>query len=77
MVIRQAMRLAIPGVAGGVAASFALARFMKSLIYGVKPLDPLAMTAGCFVLLAVALAAAYFPARRASRGDAMSALRSS
>jgi predicted permease len=76
MVVWQAMRLAFPGVALGLTASLAMARFMKSLLYGVKPVEPSVMVTGCAVLLIVAALAAYFPAYRASRMDAATVLKS-
>ena len=75
MVVRQGMRLALLGVFLGVAAALALTRLMASLLYGVKPWDPVAIVSVAALLSAVALLATYFPARRASRVDPMIALR--
>ena len=75
MVVVQGMRLVLIGVVIGVAAALGLSRYMASLVYGVKTWDPATFAAVVIVLLAVALAAAYFPARRASRVDPMIALR--
>ncbi len=75
MIVVQGMRLALIGVFLGVAASLALTRLMASLLYGVKPWDPVAIVSVAVLLGAVALLATYFPARRASRVDPMIALR--
>ncbi len=75
MIVVQGMRLALIGVLLGVGASLALTRLMASLLYGVKPWDPVAIVSVAVLLSAVALLATYFPARRASRVDPMIALR--
>jgi predicted permease len=75
MVVKQGMRLALFGVFLGVAAALALTRLMASLLYGVKPWDPIAIASVAVLLCAVALLATYFPALRASRVDPMIALR--
>jgi predicted permease len=75
MVVVQGMRLALVGVAIGVASSFGLTRVIASLLFGVKPLDA-GVFAGIPVLLtAVAFLAVWVPARRASRVDPVIALR--
>jgi putative ABC transport system permease protein len=75
MVVGQGLRLALIGIAIGVAAALVLTRFLASLLYGVKPTDPLTFFAVSLILIAVALAACYIPARRAARVDPMVALR--
>ncbi|MGA8036721.1 MAG: ABC transporter permease [Candidatus Acidiferrales bacterium] len=75
MVVSQGMLLAIIGVVIGVAASLALARLMSSLLFGVKPYDPLAIVVVALVLTLVVFFATYLPARRASKVDPMIALR--
>jgi putative ABC transport system permease protein len=75
MVVTQGMRLALVGVVLGIASSLALARLMKSMIYGVKSWDPLTIITVTILLSTVTLIAAYFPARRASRVDPIVALR--
>jgi ABC-type antimicrobial peptide transport system permease subunit len=75
MVLRQATRLAILGVIIGVAASLALSRLVKSMLYGLKPTDPISIIGAATLLLAVALIASWIPALRASRVEPMEALR--
>jgi putative ABC transport system permease protein len=75
MVVGQGLRLALIGVTIGIAGALVLTRFLSSLLYGVKPTDPLTFIAVSLILIAVALAACYIPARRAARVDPMVALR--
>ena len=74
-VLRDAVRLAIPGmIAGGMAAA-GVAAAMRSMLLGVEPLDPIALGAGTGALLLVVLLASQGPAVRASRVNAIDALR--
>jgi putative ABC transport system permease protein len=75
MVVVQGMVLASIGVVLGVAGGLALTRVMRSLLFGVKPWDPLMFIVTAILLSAVALFACYVPARRASRVDPLVALR--
>ena len=75
MVLRQALRMTATGVLAGVIGSFALTRLLAGLLYGVRPTDPLIFAAVSLLLLAVAAAAGYLPARRAARIDPMITLR--
>ncbi len=75
MVLRDVMVLAAAGLAISVPAAFGTSKFVESFLYGMKPNDPLALTVAVATLLAAALLAGYFPARRASRIDPMTALR--
>jgi ABC-type antimicrobial peptide transport system permease subunit len=68
--------LAGTGVLIGTVAGSAAATAMSSLLFGVKPLDPIAFAAAGTLLLAVAAVASYLPARRASQVDPLAALRS-
>jgi putative ABC transport system permease protein len=74
-VLGEAALLALGGVAGGVAAALGATRALSSFLFGVKPVDPPTIAAVAGVLIAVALAAAWLPARRALRVDPMVALR--
>jgi putative ABC transport system permease protein len=74
-VMRRAMLAALAGAALGLAGAAALTNVLKSQLYGISATDPLTFTLAPLVLAAVALLAAYIPARRATRIDPMSALR--
>jgi len=75
LVVGQTLRLALAGVAAGIAAAFALTRLMRSLLFHVNATDPATFLAVAALFLCVALAASYIPARRATRIDPMTALR--
>jgi putative ABC transport system permease protein len=75
LVIRQGIVLALIGSAAGIVGALGLSRLMKSLLYGVKPIDPLIFGGVTILLMIVAMAASYLPARRAMRVDPMIALR--
>jgi ABC-type antimicrobial peptide transport system permease subunit len=76
MVIRQGMGSAAIGILVGSLAAFGATRSLASLLFGVKPTDPFTFAMALLLLAAVALAACYFPARRATSVDPMSVLRS-
>jgi len=73
--LMDGMRPAVLGLVVGLAASLAVGRLVRDLLYEVKPLDPMVFTAVAAVLLAVSAVACFVPARRASRLDPMQALR--
>lgn len=75
MVVRQGLLLALGGVIIGLAASFALARFVTSLLFGVAGADPVTFAVVAVVLMVVATVATYLPAWKASRVDPVDALR--
>jgi predicted permease len=75
LVLRTGIVLASSGAALGLGGAIALARGMTSLLYGVAPLDPVSFAAAAAQLFGVALAASYFPARRAALADPTHALR--
>ena len=74
-VLTRTLRLALAGVAVGTLGSFLLSKWIVSLLFGTTPTDPAVFSSVILLLCAVALFAAYIPARRASRIDPMRALR--
>ena len=75
MVVRQGMRLAMAGLIAGVAAAWALSRFLESLLFGVKARDPIVFLAAAGMLAVVALLAVWLPATRASQLNPVDSLR--
>jgi putative ABC transport system permease protein len=75
MVVASGARMVITGAAAGLAAALALSGLMKSLLFGIGPRDPLTFIVAPAIFVAIALVAAYVPARRASRVSPMEALR--
>jgi ABC-type antimicrobial peptide transport system permease subunit len=74
-VLVQGMRLTIAGLAVGLAVSLVVTRFLRGLLFGVGTADWLTFATVAAVLCLVAMAACYFPARRAALVDPMQALR--
>jgi ABC-type antimicrobial peptide transport system permease subunit len=75
MVVKEGMTLVFLGVGLGAGTAWFLARFLGSLLYGVKPNDPMTLAAVSFLLVLAALAATLVPARKAMRVDPIVALR--
>jgi putative ABC transport system permease protein len=75
MVLQEGLKLAAAGLSAGIIAALVLAQFLKSLLYGVGAYDPLTFVGAAILLVVVALAACYIPARRATRADPLVALR--
>jgi ABC-type antimicrobial peptide transport system permease subunit len=75
MILGHAMKLALAGIAIGVAAAYGLTRLMASMLFAVKPTDPMVFTSVAALLGVVALLASYLPARRAVKVDPAVALR--
>ena len=69
------LALAGAGIAIGLAAAAALTRLMKSVLFGISPVDPLTYTAVPLVLVAATVLASYLPARRAATVDPVETLR--
>jgi len=75
LVVSQGLRLTLIGTVSGVLGALGVTRFLSSLLYGVRPVDPLTFVAVSLGLAGVALLASYIPARRATKVDPMRALR--
>jgi putative ABC transport system permease protein len=75
LILGQGMLLAGLGVAAGVAGALALTRFLESLLYEITPTDPTTFIGVAILVLLVAMAACYIPARRTMRVDPMVALK--
>jgi len=75
MVMREACRLLVTGVLIGTALSLVVGRWASSLLFGLKPQDPVTLAAAGGLLAAIAALASFLPAHRASRVDPMVALR--
>jgi predicted permease len=75
MVLGEGLRLTVVGVAFGLAVAFAINRVLASLLFGVKPGDPMTVGAVVALMAAVAILACYLPARSATRVDPMIVLR--
>jgi ABC-type antimicrobial peptide transport system permease subunit len=75
MILRETAVLAAAGVLIGIAAAAGLTRYVGSMLYGLKPSDPLTLGGAVLLMLGIALVAGWWPARKASRMDPMVALR--
>jgi predicted permease len=75
LILGQGTRIALIGVGVGLAAAFGMTRLMKKMLFGVSATDPVTFAGVALLLVVVALAACYVPARRAMRVDPIIALR--
>jgi predicted permease len=75
MVVARGLTLSVAGIAIGLAGAFALTRYLRAVLFGIAPTDPLTFAAVGAVLLAVGLFASWLPARRAAGVDPITALR--
>jgi putative ABC transport system permease protein len=75
MILNQSLKLTLIGIVLGTFASVALTRFIASLLFNVKPTDPVTLVSVSLVLASVAIVASYIPARRAARVNPIVALR--
>jgi predicted permease len=75
LLLTQGLILTLIGILIGLGAGLALTRWMETLLFGVRPTDPLTFVVIALVLLSVALLACYLPARRATKADPLTSLR--
>jgi len=75
MIVREGLQLSVTGLMLGLVGALWVGRTGSSLLFGVTPTDPLTFTTVALFLTAVAVAACYFPARRAMKVEPIVALR--
>jgi len=75
LVLGHGIRLALAGVAIGLVGAASFSRYLGTLLFEVKPVEPVAFACVALALAAVALGACYIPARRATEADPIEALR--
>jgi ABC-type antimicrobial peptide transport system permease subunit len=75
MFLRRGLGLAMTGLVSGVLIATVVTRLMRSLLFGVSPIDPLTYALVASFVLAVVTCAAYIPARRSTRAGCIEALR--
>ena len=73
MILRESTWLAGVGIVAGMGAALGLTRMVQSMLYGIRADDPLTLSGGVLLLVAVALAASWIPARRARATDGCAA----
>jgi putative ABC transport system permease protein len=74
-ILRETLLLTVLGIGAGVPITFGVGRFVASMLFGIKPSDPVTLVLAAVVLCGVGVAAAFIPARRAAAVDPMTALR--
>jgi putative ABC transport system permease protein len=74
-ILRETLMLTVLGIGAGLPITFGVARLIGSMLFGIRPMDPVALALAAFALCGVSLAAAYIPARRAAAVNPMTALR--
>lgn len=74
-VLRNALSMVMAGLALGMLGAFTLTRVIKSLLFEVSPLDPVALTVACVSMTLIGLLAGFLPANRAARVDPVTTLR--
>jgi putative ABC transport system permease protein len=75
LTLMRGMALTLPGIGLGIAGAWALTRFLSTMLYGVKPTDPVTFVVVSSILACAASLASYIPARRAAKTDPIVALR--
>jgi putative ABC transport system permease protein len=75
MVLKDGARMTLTGIILGVIGALALTRLMRTMLYGVRPTDPLTFVSVAALLGGIAMLACYVPARRATKVDPVEALR--
>jgi ABC-type antimicrobial peptide transport system permease subunit len=75
MVMAEGLKVVLRGAAAGIAGALSLNRFIAGFLYGIAPTDALTYGVVTALLIAVSLAASYYPARAATRVDPLTALR--
>jgi ABC-type antimicrobial peptide transport system permease subunit len=75
MVVVRSVTVVLAGLALGLPLSYVFIKSFAHLLYGVQPVEPLVLAATVAIVMATAIAAAYFPARHAARVDPVVALR--
>jgi putative ABC transport system permease protein len=75
LVLREAAKLALLGIAFGLTGAFVLTRFIARLLFEVRPVDPITFGGSSVLLVTFALLASYIPARRAAKVEPIVALR--
>ncbi len=75
MILREASWMAVVGVVAGLGAAVAMARLIASMLFGLKPYDPLTLGCASLLLVLIAIAASWVPASRAAHVDPIKALR--